>query len=665
MSRIKSLFGVQGLIYILVAFILVFFGFRSPDVVDDFNIYWMMTGSSFVLGVMLFVGKGGENSAVKLSRIIVGGLFIVSGLIKANDTIGFGFKLEEYFRPQSLGEGWAVFEHYSLLLSIVISGAEVLLGLAILIGAWARLATTLVLVMTVFFAWLTNFTADCVSNRTDYSSITRKLDEGDRAFLSGDPDKGKIKYERAFFKADRMKSPFGDTIMLAVDARREIDQDNPDSSKIYAAQEVVTPNFYWECVEDCGCFGDALKGSVGRSLTPRESFYKDIFLVFFVLILFFKQGKIKLNNTKDDVLLIGGALLLIALFGGGLFGWWFPLIFTLLASVLYYFLKKMTKPGKKQIVFIAILMSCCSYGFAVYTYTFLPIKDYRPYKIGDSVVDNMKSAFERNQNLSSDDKLPEMKYYTNWLWRNKVTGKDTIVVDTSYSSMRLWEDSAFNNMYMAIDYDGEKHVLETGYERKINDFQLLQKYSELDSLMKLDSTILSEIEMEYDPGYSEDCYVMKNTVENRIELVLKTEFKDSLYPMVDSVWEYVKDSMIVIRPPNDPNIDVTDHMLEKDKMLWIISYDLAKANKDKLKTMKAVASDAQKNGVQVAFVSSATGQLVEDVKDETGFYFPYYICDQTELKIVIRSNPGMVYLEKGVVKGKWDHNRVPEFKELK
>ena len=52
MSRIKSLFGVQGLIYILVSFILVFFGFRSPDVVDDFNIYWMMTGSSFVLGVM-------------------------------------------------------------------------------------------------------------------------------------------------------------------------------------------------------------------------------------------------------------------------------------------------------------------------------------------------------------------------------------------------------------------------------------------------------------------------------------------------------------------------------------------------------------------------------------------------------------------------------------
>ena len=135
--------------------------------------------------------------------------------------------------------------------------------------------------------------------------------------------------------------------------------------------------------------------------------------------------------------------------------------------------------------------------------------------------------------------------------------------------------------------------------------------------------------------------------------------------MVDGAWEYVKDSMIVVRPPNDPSIDVTDHMLEKDKMLWIISYDLAKANKDQLKTMKAVASDAQKNGVQVAFVSSATGQLVEDVKDETGFYFPYYICDQTELKIVIRSNPGMVYLEKGVVKGKWDHNRVPEFKELK
>ena len=32
-----------------------------------------------------------------ISRLLVGLLFIVSGLIKANDALGFSYKLEEYF----------------------------------------------------------------------------------------------------------------------------------------------------------------------------------------------------------------------------------------------------------------------------------------------------------------------------------------------------------------------------------------------------------------------------------------------------------------------------------------------------------------------------------------------------------------------------------------
>ena len=39
---------------------------------------------------------------VWISRIIVGVLFIISGLIKLNDPMGFSFKLEEYFSPSVL-----------------------------------------------------------------------------------------------------------------------------------------------------------------------------------------------------------------------------------------------------------------------------------------------------------------------------------------------------------------------------------------------------------------------------------------------------------------------------------------------------------------------------------------------------------------------------------
>jgi len=741
MKRLKSFFGIQGLIYLVVGVLLVVFGIQSPEIVDDFNIYWMMTASSFLLGILLFISKKGETAAVFISRIVVGGVFIVSGLIKANDTVGFGFKLEEYFRAVSLGEGWTMWHDHSLTLSILISGAEVLLGLAIMLGAWARVSTTMILIMTVFFAWLTNFTADCVSNQADYTSISRKIASADDAFLTGDFEKGAIAHERMLFKYDRMGSSFRQKLSWSVEPRRTLDVNNPDTSlilrlqkeqndytsiqeslnagdlafmagdtasgKVYwenafsqfdnmpssftddigksieprralnilspdtslikAAFKLESLSFYWECVEDCGCFGDALKGSVGRSLTPRESFYKDMFLVFFVLVLFLKQGSIEINNRNEDAIILISTLALVALFGGGLFGWWFPLVFTGIAAIVSILFKKISSPGNKQVIILAVLMAIMSYGFAFYTYTFLPIKDYRPYRIGSLIPDKMLSAEELNAkyNYQGDDRIEGMEYYTNWLWRNVGTGMDTIVVDTSYMSQRLWEDSIFNMRYIAIDYDGDKHVLKTGYETKILDFSMSQLYSELSDEAKLQPAIAEQIEMNYDPGYGEDYYVMQRQSDQKIELVLKTEFKDSLYPTFDSTWVYVKDSMVMLTPANNPSISLTNQMLSSEKMLWVISYDLAKADEKKLEEMKDVMVEAQNQGVKVAFISSAGMETVEKLQDRIGFYFPYYICDATELKIVVRSNPGMVYLEEGVVKGKWDYNRIPEIKDLK
>src|SRR5690606_24661925 len=42
----------------------------------------------------------------------------------------------------------------------------------------------------------------------------------------------------------------------------------------------------FEIVRSCGCFGDAIP------LTPWESFYKDLILLFFIIILFIKRNEI-------------------------------------------------------------------------------------------------------------------------------------------------------------------------------------------------------------------------------------------------------------------------------------------------------------------------------------------------------------------------------------
>src|SRR5690554_4834959 len=65
--------------------------------------------STFLLeGMLLFA---------YVSRVIVGGLFIVSGLIKANDPKGFSYKLEEYFEDGALAfriKEWFNWETFSL-----------------------------------------------------------------------------------------------------------------------------------------------------------------------------------------------------------------------------------------------------------------------------------------------------------------------------------------------------------------------------------------------------------------------------------------------------------------------------------------------------------------------------------------------------------------------
>lgn len=86
-------------------------------------------------------------------RWIVGLLFIFSGLIKANDPLGLSYKMQEFFEVW----GWKAFHDYTLFFSIVINVFEVLAGVAIIIGWGMRLFTWLLLLLIIFFTFLTGY----------------------------------------------------------------------------------------------------------------------------------------------------------------------------------------------------------------------------------------------------------------------------------------------------------------------------------------------------------------------------------------------------------------------------------------------------------------------------------------------------------------------------
>jgi uncharacterized membrane protein YphA (DoxX/SURF4 family) len=94
---------------------------------------------------------------VTISRIFVGVLFILSGLIKLNDPVGFSFKLEEYFSPAVLDMPF--FSPYALALAIFLVILEVVLGVLLLLGYQKRITLWSLLGMIVFFTFLTFYSA--------------------------------------------------------------------------------------------------------------------------------------------------------------------------------------------------------------------------------------------------------------------------------------------------------------------------------------------------------------------------------------------------------------------------------------------------------------------------------------------------------------------------
>lgn len=94
---------------------------------------------------------------VGLSRIIVGVLFIISGFIKLNDPSGFSFKLQEYFSAGVLNLPF--FEPYALAISIFVVIFEVMLGVMLLIGFRAKFTVFSLLLMIIFFTFLTFYSA--------------------------------------------------------------------------------------------------------------------------------------------------------------------------------------------------------------------------------------------------------------------------------------------------------------------------------------------------------------------------------------------------------------------------------------------------------------------------------------------------------------------------
>lgn len=87
------------------------------------------------------------------TRLIVGLLFIFSGVVKANDPAGLGYKMQEFFEVW----GWHGLDDLALPLSVAMIAFEIVAGAAVIIGWRFPLFAWMLLALIVFFTFLTGY----------------------------------------------------------------------------------------------------------------------------------------------------------------------------------------------------------------------------------------------------------------------------------------------------------------------------------------------------------------------------------------------------------------------------------------------------------------------------------------------------------------------------
>lgn len=136
------------------------------------------------------------------------------------------------------------------------------------------------------------------------------------------------------------------------------------------------------------------------------------------------------------------------------------------------------------------------------------------------------------------------------------------------------------------------------------------------------------------------------------------------YPTVDGEFIDVETSEIQAgyEPPvhdftiEQEGVDFASSLLQEPKLVMVIAYDLRKSNLEVFKEIKTVTDKALKAGYKVIGMSASGPDQTDVLKKENNLGFDFYFTDETTLKTIVRSNPGVLVLEKGTIKQKVHYN---------
>ena len=115
----------------------------------------------------------------------------------------------------------------------------------------------------------------------------------------------------------------------------------------------------------------------------------------------------------------------------------------------------------------------------------------------------------------------------------------------------------------------------------------------------------------------------------------------------------------------DEGEDITEAVLGSQGYTFLlVAPHLENANDSQFDRLNSIYEYCLENGYQFYCLTASTQRGIGRWQDITGAEYPFCNTDETTLKTVIRSNPGLLLLNDGVIIRKWSHNTLPSDEEL-
>ncbi|MGL4519836.1 MAG: BT_3928 family protein [Phocaeicola sp.] len=156
---------------------------------------------------------------------------------------------------------------------------------------------------------------------------------------------------------------------------------------------------------------------------------------------------------------------------------------------------------------------------------------------------------------------------------------------------------------------------------------------------------------------------------------VEREFTLENYP--DSSWSFVDSKTVVAEQGYEPTIhdftiitqqdgfDITHEVLQDSSYTFLlVMHQMELADDSRIDLINEVYDYSLDYGYQFYAVTASGDEEIVAWKERTGAEYPFCTMDDITLKTMIRSNPGLMLLKKGVIINKWSVDNLPDEYQL-